>query len=55
MHELSDTVFASELAMLLSCMYVWLGAYKLSGIERKVETNMPLQVPKNCGVLLGVL
>ena len=54
MHELSDTVFASELAVLLSCMSFWPGACKLPGVQRRVNTNMPPQVTKNCRVLLGV-
>ena len=54
MHELSDTVFASELVMLLSCMSVWPGTCKFLGVQRKVNTNMPTQVPKNCGMLLHV-
>jgi len=51
MHELSDTVFASELAMLLSCMSVWPVACKLPGVQRRVKTIMPMEVPKNCSVV----
>jgi len=40
--------------MLLSCMSDWPGARKLPGVQRRVNTDMPPQVPKNCRVLLGV-
>jgi hypothetical protein len=40
-HVLSDTVFASELAVLLSHVCVQLGICKLHRVQRKPHTIMP--------------